>query len=185
MALVYPNTLVSLSDKHWAWARSGRDLAVSPDFVPPIDVHGDNSYRGHVCEAGFWRLFPKSYYMGVFPWMRPSYDFLTMSYSVLHGGNPRCDVKARGIKGFPRDNYWVNVTARDCERSRGCIYSFAFVETRPEEPTRVWLVGWMGVDEFIEGALFLDKGDIQPDNPNKFEILEPRYSMQIRDLEGY
>jgi hypothetical protein len=43
----------------------------------------------------------------------------------------------------------------------------------------------MAVDEFIERALFLDKGEIQPDNPNKFEILEPRYSMQIRDLRSY
>lgn len=181
----YPKVLLTDADKVWAWAKSGRDPITSPDFIREMDINGDNAYRGHCCEAGFRRWKPKSYYMGVFPWMRPSYDFLTIRYPEFHGGNWRTDVKGRGIKGAPRSIYWHNVNVADAERSRGCIYCFAFVETRPDEPTYVWFPGWMAVDEYIERALFLDKGDIQPDNPNNFKIIVPRYSMQIGDLNAY
>ena len=191
MGRVYLTQVVNRKVKRWAERLAERDYERCKAFNPDIDKWGDNCYRGHLDEGAFWHLFPKSMYLGHIIGMRPSYDFLTVAYPGLHGGNPRCDCKARGVKGYPREDYWVNVVAADMARSSGVIYSFGFVDTREDrhkdlkEPTVVWQVGWMDADRFKREALFLEAGEIQPDNPNKFEIEEARYSMQIRDLEVY
>lgn len=178
---MYPSIKLTDVDRSWADALKERDWNQCPYFDPAIDPYGTNCYRGHLCERGFWRLYPKSWYVGL---VVRRYDFLTMSYVGLHGGNPRCDVKGRGIKGAPRPNYWVNVVAADSFRGKGYVYSFAFVN---EEWGQVWLVGWMPHDEYLERAILLKKGDLQPDNPKNpdFRIKSDRYSMQIKDLRSY
>ncbi len=187
----YLEQVVDVKVKRWAKRLEVRDYERCRAFNIKIDKHRDNCYRGHLDEGAFWHLFPRAIYLGHMVGMRPSYDFLTTAYPGLHGGNVRSDCKARGVKGKPRDNYWVNVVAADMARSSGVIYSFGFVDTRDDrhkdlgEPTLVWQVGWMEADRFKREALFLEAGELQPDNPNKFEIEEARYSMQIRDLERY
>jgi hypothetical protein len=191
MGRVYLEQVVNGKVKAWAKRLEVRDYERCSKFNVRIDKHRDNCYRGHLDEGAFWHLFPRAMYLGHMIGMRPSYDFLTLSYPELHGGNVRCDCKARGVKGYPRENYWVNVVAADMERSSGVIYSFGFVDTRDDAhkdkkvPTLVWQVGWMDADRYKREALYLGVGEKQPDNPNDFEIEEARYSMQIRDLEVY
>ncbi len=177
----YPTVKLSPEDLAWADALKDRDWNQCPNFDPGIDPYGTNCFRGHCCERGFWLIFPKSWYLGL---AVRRYDFYTIHYPGLHGGNPRTDVKGRGIKGAPKPNYWVNVVAKDSFRGKGSIYSFAFVN---EQWNRVWLVGWMPADEYLEKAILLKKGDIQPDNPKnpEFTIKSDRYSMQIKDLHIY
>ena len=102
----------------------------------------------------------------------------TYDYDLVIKSTP-IDVKTKKCSNEPLPNYECSVASYNTTQQ--C--SAYFFTRYSEEYNVVWLLGWLGKDEFYDKSKFLKRGQL--DRSNNYRVRSDCYNIRISELRSF